>query len=158
MEYGYNELNKKINDKNIPSSWKKGIIVKINEVTWTADVQIIGSINTVARNVPISLAVATLDIQINDKCKLDVFDESNSNDMVIAYTYGRRPAPVATPTGFATTALTNLASVAINTALISDTDNTDDLGSSSKKWKDAYIAGTSYLSGKVKLPVGTNLY
>ena len=33
----------------------------------------------------------------------------------------------------ATTALDNLASVAINTDLISDTDETDDLGSSAKK-------------------------
>lgn len=43
--------------------------------------------------------------------------------------------------GGASTALDNLASVAINTSLISDTDNTDDLGSSTKRWKDAYIAG-----------------
>lgn len=39
----------------------------------------------------------------------------------------------------ASTALDNLASVAINTSLISDTDSTDDLGSSTKYWKDAYI-------------------
>ena len=44
----------------------------------------------------------------------------------------------------ATIALDNLASVAINTALISDTDDTDDLGSSTKQWKNAYIDGTTY--------------
>lgn len=38
----------------------------------------------------------------------------------------------------ANAALSNLASVAINTSLISDTDNTDDLGSSSISWKDVY--------------------
>lgn len=46
--------------------------------------------------------------------------------------------------GGATTALDNLASVAINTSLISDTDNTDDLGSggvSPLRWKDCYLAG-----------------
>lgn len=44
------------------------------------------------------------------------------------------------PTAFsgANTALDNLASVAINTSLISDTDNTDDLGSSAKKWRGVY--------------------
>lgn len=41
--------------------------------------------------------------------------------------------------GKASTALSNLASVAINTSLISDTDNTDDLGSASIGWKDGYI-------------------
>lgn len=52
--------------------------------------------------------------------------------------YGATPAA-------ATPALDNLASVAINTSLISDTDNTDDLGSSSKQWKDLYINGLAYI-------------
>ncbi len=39
----------------------------------------------------------------------------------------------------ASTALSNLASVAINTSLVSDTDNTDDLGSSSVTWRRAYL-------------------
>lgn len=38
-------------------------------------------------------------------------------------------------------ALSNLASVAINTSLLSDTDNTDDLGSASKRWKDLFLSG-----------------
>jgi len=42
-------------------------------------------------------------------------------------------------------ALSNLASVAINESLISDTDNTYDLGSDAKQWKDIYINGTAYL-------------
>ena len=41
--------------------------------------------------------------------------------------------------GGATTALDNLASVAINTSLISDTDSTDDLGSSSISWSSLYV-------------------
>lgn len=36
------------------------------------------------------------------------------------------------------TALSNLASVAINTSLISDTNNTDDLGSAGVNWKDVH--------------------
>ena len=39
----------------------------------------------------------------------------------------------------ATTALDNLANVAINTSLISDTDSTNDLGSSAKYWANAYL-------------------
>jgi len=39
----------------------------------------------------------------------------------------------------ANTALSNLSSVAINTSLISDTDSTDDLGSSTKYWKNLYV-------------------
>lgn len=39
----------------------------------------------------------------------------------------------------ATTALDNLASVAINTSLLSDTDNTDALGSAAKNWSDLFL-------------------
>ena len=41
--------------------------------------------------------------------------------------------------GGATTELDNLGTVAINTDLISDTDSTDDLGSTTKYWANAYI-------------------
>lgn len=56
--------------------------------------------------------------------------------------------------GGATTALDNLASVAINTSLISDTDSTDDLGSSAKYWANTYtdkiyLNGTATLDGTV---------
>jgi hypothetical protein len=44
--------------------------------------------------------------------------------------------------GGANTALSNLAAVAINTSLISDTDSTDDLGSTAKYWLNTY---TDYL-------------
>ncbi len=54
-----------------------------------------------------------------------------SNTGVLSWSSG-------TGAGGATTALNNLASVAVNTSLISDTDNTDDLGSSSISWKDTY--------------------
>lgn len=45
---------------------------------------------------------------------------------------------VATGVTGANTALSNLASVAINTSLVSDTDNTDDLGTSSVKWREIF--------------------
>ncbi|MBP9714923.1 MAG: hypothetical protein KBD52_00305 [Candidatus Pacebacteria bacterium] len=48
-------------------------------------------------------------------------------------------------TGFANTALSNLAAVAINTTLVSDTDNTDDLGTSSVGWRTGYF-DTSVIS------------
>ncbi len=52
---------------------------------------------------------------------------------------GSTAATWQTPTSSgANTALSNLASVAINTSLISDTNNTDDLGSSSKQWANTY--------------------
>lgn len=55
-------------------------------------------------------------------------------------------------TNFATKALDNLASVAINTSLISDTDATDDLGSALIKWNNIFgvnlgSTGTRFTTG-----------
>jgi hypothetical protein len=57
--------------------------------------------------------------------------------------------------------LSNLASVAINQSLISDTNNTYDLGSSAKKWKDLYLSGNAGITiadggNKVGLTVTQN--
>lgn len=63
----------------------------------------------------------------------------NASDWDTAYGWGDHAGlyePVGTK---ANKALDNLASVAINTSLISDTDSTDDLGSSSKYWANAYV-------------------
>ena len=47
-------------------------------------------------------------------------------------------ADAAAVAGGANTALSNLASVAVNTSIISDTDSTDDLGSAAKDWANVY--------------------
>lgn len=49
----------------------------------------------------------------------------------------------------ATTALDNLASVAINTSLVSDTDNTDDLGTTLKKWANLFITNIGATATRV---------
>lgn len=49
--------------------------------------------------------------------------------------------------GGADTALSNLAAVAVNTSLISDTDLTDDLGSGGIRWKDIWASALS-LTGR----------
>ncbi len=52
-----------------------------------------------------------------------------------------------TLSGAANTALSNLASVAINTSLISDTDSTDNLGSSTVAWANLYTDAIKTTSG-----------
>lgn len=49
--------------------------------------------------------------------------------------------------GKANTALSNLASVAINTSLISDSNGVDDLGSSGLRWATGYFGGNVSVSG-----------
>ena len=47
--------------------------------------------------------------------------------------------------GGADAALSNLASVAINTSLLPVTDDAIDLGSSTKQWRDLYVDGTAHI-------------
>ena len=61
------------------------------------------------------------------------------------------------PTSGATTALDNLASVAINTSLISDTNNTDDLGSSSVHWRNTYTGNVFLLNGEGDIYYNSNI-
>lgn len=74
----------------------------------------------------------TLTLPINDGGSNEVLTTNGSG--VLSWT-------AVTSLGGANTALSNLASVAINTTLVSDTDNTDDLGTSSIAWKDLYLDG-----------------
>lgn len=57
----------------------------------------------------------------------------------------------------ANAALSNLASVAINTSLISDTDNTDDLGSAGVNWKDVHAKQLLSSTDLVLRANGTNI-
>lgn len=55
------------------------------------------------------------------------------------------------PSSVANQALSNLVGVAINTSLISDTDDTDDLGSSSIKWANVYATNGFFNNGGLRL-------
>lgn len=63
-------------------------------------------------------------------------DDGNANEVL--QTDGSGVLSWVAQVSGANTALSNLATVAINTSLVSDTDNADDLGSSSASWKDLY--------------------
>jgi hypothetical protein len=73
--------------------------------------------------------------------------------------------PPPTVTG-ANAALSNLSSVSINSSLIPNADSTLDLGSSSRKWRDLYLSGSSIILGSatitstgsaVNLPAGSTV-
>lgn len=59
--------------------------------------------------------------------------------------------------GFATTALNNLAAVAINTSLVSDTDVTDNLGSASIRWLNLYVQAIKDSANVTVLDVNARL-
>lgn len=77
------------NKKYIESAQLKGVVNKVYLDSWCADVQLIGSSVNVLKKVPISLAIDRSDILSGDRCVVTIFDVSNPQDCVLAYTYGR---------------------------------------------------------------------
>jgi len=77
-------IGKKIN----PSTFKKGVISKVNLSNGTADVYFVENSQNIIKNIPFASNIDISKIQIGARCRVDVFDEANPNDMVIAYTYG----------------------------------------------------------------------
>lgn len=84
---GYREFEQTKNGKIMPATFKRGIISKINFQQGIADVIIVGNIQTVLKNIQLSSAVPST-AKVGDKCRIDMFDETNPNDIVVAYTYG----------------------------------------------------------------------
>jgi len=80
----YNQLHKSQQRKLIPDFFKKGIISKVNTSSKTVDVYFVDNPQNIIKNVPLANGVSA---SIGMRCKVDLFDESNPNDMVVAYCY-----------------------------------------------------------------------
>jgi len=96
-----------------------------NEINWGTDDSLALVIGGVTHNV------------------VSISDGTGDNDKLV--TQGYVDDAVSGVAGFATQALDNLSSVAINTDLISDTADTDSLGSTDKEWLNAYIGDAGKL-------------
>jgi len=83
----YLDLHNKANERVTPATFKRGIINAVNVQSKTADVQVVGNQNNILKNVPVSSAIDITTLQPGNRCRIDMFDEANQNDMVVAYTY-----------------------------------------------------------------------
>jgi hypothetical protein len=115
------------------------------DTTWSAGKNLIltdDTTNTVTIALPAAVTTYTLTLPAND---------GDSGQFL--QTNGSGVCTWAAPSG-ATAALDNLAAVAINTSLVSDTDNTDDLGTSSVAWKDLFLSGSIKKGANTVLTLG----
>lgn len=85
----FNSLFKDQNKKLIRASFKKAFISSVNVSSNTADVYFAENPSTTIRNVPLASHIDSSSLVKGDRCRVDVFDETNPNDMVVAYIYGR---------------------------------------------------------------------
>lgn len=108
-----------------------------SEATGTGTVRDIEIVSGTANTRIVKLAGTGSRVVLSDASG-NVSGLANSTDGFVLTLSAGAPVWAAASGGGANTALSNLASVAINTSLVSDTDNTDDLGSASIGWKDTY--------------------
>ena len=93
----FNDIFKKQQKKLVPATFKKGFVSAINVSQNTVDVFFAENPQNVIRNVPLASNIIPSLIMKGDRCRIDVFDETNPNDMVVAYIYGRSmPYPTKT--------------------------------------------------------------
>lgn len=89
MKVPINKTYQQNNQKLIPVTSRKAIITAVYPSSCTVDIYFIGNNQTVIRNIPVASNTDISTIAQGDRCKVDLFDETNPNDMVMSYTYGK---------------------------------------------------------------------
>ena len=85
----FNDTFKNQNKKLIRATFKKAIINQVYANSATADVYFAGNPQTIIKGIPLAANIQPSQVMPQDKCRVDVFDETNPSDMVVAYIYGR---------------------------------------------------------------------
>lgn len=86
-DHPINDTWKKQHKKIVRSTFKKGFINAVHASARTVDVYFAENPQTIIRNVPIAGTVTVSGIIVGSRCRIDIFDETNPNDMVMAYYY-----------------------------------------------------------------------
>ncbi len=71
----------------VKSTFKKGFISAVHANSRTVDVSYAENPLTVVRNVPVANNVDITTVSPGQRCRIDVFDENNPSDCVMAFTY-----------------------------------------------------------------------
>lgn len=87
-----NDTWNKQRDKLPPATYKKGVISSINVTAFSADVYFTENPNNIIRSVPLASHIDPTKIVVGDRCRVDIFNETNIASMVVAYIIGRRMA------------------------------------------------------------------
>ncbi len=159
-----NDLWKKQHGKLVRSTFKKAIISNVNAAANTADVYFAENPATVIRSIPLASQITASQVMVGDRCRVDVFDETNPNDMVVAYIYGRvlpTTAPVLFNSGTVNISNGGTNSITQIHGLV-DANGNGVIPDISFMWGEAYygVSGREYFVSSVgaTAPDATNIY
>ena len=71
----------------LQATFKKAVITAIQPQNNSVDVYFVENPNTIVRSIMLAAHIDLTKIAVGDKCRVDLFDEKNSLDMVVAYYY-----------------------------------------------------------------------
>lgn len=83
----FNETFVRQQKKLVKSTFKKGFINAVNISAKTVDVYYAENPQTIIRNIPVADTVDISTVVIGKRCRVDLFDENNPSDCVMAFTY-----------------------------------------------------------------------
>lgn len=86
----FNDLYKQQNERLIRATFKKAVISSVNTQTFTADVYFAENPSNIIRSIVLASQIDPTTVIAGDRCRVDIFDETNPRDMVVAYIYGRK--------------------------------------------------------------------
>lgn len=166
---GYHQRYETVRDKTPSADGNIGWVCTAGGTpgTWTlygpvidgADIFKLSGTQTATGNKTFSGTVKLSNLTASTVPYLDaskIFQSSATTPTELGYLSGVTSAIQTQFTGKASTALDNLSSVAINTSLLPTSDNSIDLGSTSKDWRSIYFS-TSLKNGATTLATATEV-
>jgi hypothetical protein len=82
-----NDTFKKQQGRLVRATFKKAFISAVHTNQNTVDVAFAENPLTIVRNVPVANTITIANLAAGQRCRIDIFDETNPTDMVLAYTY-----------------------------------------------------------------------
>jgi hypothetical protein len=89
-KHTYNQIFQNQQRSLVPATFKKAVISAVNPQNFTADVYFAENPQTVIRSIPLASHIVSTSVKVGDRCRVDLFDEKNPRDAVVAYLYGRK--------------------------------------------------------------------
>lgn len=83
----YNQIWKKQHAKLTPSTFKKAFINAVHVSSNTVDIYYASNPQSIIKNITVAHTVDITLIVPGQRCRIDIIDETNPNDIVCAYTY-----------------------------------------------------------------------
>lgn len=82
-----NDTWKKQQKHLVRSTFKKATVIAVNKSANTLDISFVENPQTVLRGIPLARCMPIADVMVGQRCRVDLFDETNPSDMVVAYSY-----------------------------------------------------------------------